>query len=82
MSVSNSNSSVKKSKKILKKEKFKEAKAMHLDEELKRSGYSYLQNNCKLLKYWKKRYVLFSEFEKGIQLDEGIFKRIDKNSNL
>lgn len=73
---------VKKNKKILKREKFKQAKAMHLHEELKRYGYSYLQNNCKLLKYWKKRRVLFSEFEKGIQLDEGIFKRIDKNSNV
>lgn len=64
---------VKKKKKTLKKEKFKQAKAMHLDKELEKCGYSYLQNNCKLLKYWKKRHVLFSEFEKGIQLDEGIF---------
>lgn len=46
-------------------------------EELDKYGYSYLQNKPKLLKYWKKRHFLFSEFEKGIQLDEGIFIRTD-----
>jgi len=38
-----------------------------------RLGYSYLQNEPKLLKYWKKRYLLFSKFDEGIKLDEGIF---------
>lgn len=55
-----------------KKEKWKQYKENQVIEELKQFGYSYLQNNSKLLKYWKKRHLLFSEFEKGIQLDEGI----------
>lgn len=61
-----------KSKKLLKKEKFEQERAECLDKELERTGYSYLKNNSKLLKYWKKRYFLFSQFEKGIRLDEGI----------
>lgn len=61
------------SKKALKKEKLKQQRDKLINEELERCGYSYLQNNPNLLKYWKKRHLLFSEFEKGIQLDEGIF---------
>lgn len=41
--------------------------------EMERFGYAYLKNNTKLLKFWKKRNVLFSKFEEGIQLDEGNF---------
>lgn len=61
----------KKKKKALKVKKNKEYRDNHIAEELKKYGFSYLQNNPKLLKYWKKRHLLFTEFEKGIQLDEG-----------
>lgn len=63
-----------KSKKLFQKEKFELERAERLDKELERTGYSYLKNNSKLLKYWKKRYFLFSQFEKGIRLDEGIIR--------
>lgn len=62
-----------KNKKMLKKEEWKEKKDKHIVEELERFGYSYLQNNPNLMKFWKKRHLLFSEFEKGIKLDEGTF---------
>lgn len=62
-----------KNKKMLNKEMSKQKRDQHILEELERFGYSYLLNNPKLLKYWKKRHVLFSEFERGIKLDEGIF---------
>lgn len=65
-----------KSKKILQKEKRKQEKAELLNKELERTGHSYLKNNTKLLKYWKKRYFLFSLFDKGIRLDEGIIIKI------
>lgn len=61
---------------MLKREEWKEKRDKHSVEELEKFGYSYLQNNPKLMKYWKKRYLLFSEFEKGIKLDEGIFIKI------
>lgn len=57
-------------------EEFKEKRNKHIVEELEKLGYSYLLNNSKLMKYWKKRHLLFSEFEKGIKLDEGIFMNI------
>lgn len=59
-----------KSKKALKKKEWKDIKEKNNIEEMDRLGYSYLQNEPKLLKYWKKRYLLFSQFDKGIQLDE------------
>lgn len=62
-----------KKKKALKKEEWKDIKEKNSIEEMNKLGYSYLQNIPKLLKYWKKRYLLFSKFEKGIKLDEGIF---------
>jgi len=58
---------------VLKKEEWKDLKEKYAIEEMNRLGYSYLQNKPKLLKFWKKRYMLFSKFEKGIKLDEGIF---------
>jgi len=73
---SNSEDSVKnnvKNKKALKKEERKDINEKNTIEEMDRLGYSYLQNKPELLKYWKKRYLLFSEFEKGIKLDEGIY---------
>lgn len=76
LSISNSHNCEKKNvnnKKTSRKEKWKQYKENQIIEELKQFGYSYLQNNPKLLKYWKKRHLLFSEFEKGIQLDEGIW---------
>jgi len=45
-------------------------------DEMEKYGYNYLKHKPKLFKYWKKRHLLFSEFEKGIQLDEGIFDKI------
>jgi len=66
-----------KKKKALKIKKNKENRENNTVEELERYGYSYLQNNPKLLKYWKRRHLLFTEFEKGIQLDEGIFLNND-----
>lgn len=62
-----------KNKKALKKKEWKDIKEKNNIEQMDRLGYSYLQNEPKLLKYWKKRYLLFSEFDKGIKLDEGIF---------
>lgn len=62
-----------KNKKALKKKEWKDIKEKNTIEEMNRLGYSYLQNEPKLLKYWKKRYLLFSEFDKGIKLDEGNF---------
>lgn len=69
-----------KNKNKLKKEKKKQKRDQYIKlkkekhiEHLKRLGYDYLQNDPKLMKYWKKRHILFSEFEKGIQLDKGIF---------
>ncbi|XP_025421482.1 trimethylguanosine synthase-like [Sipha flava] len=59
-----------KSKKTIKKEVWKQNKNNHDLENFEKFGYTYLQNNPKLMKYWKKRHLLFSEFEKGIQLDE------------
>lgn len=62
----------KKNKQTIKKEEWKQIKN-NLDlENIEKFGYSYLKNNSKLMKYWKKRHMLFSEFEKGIRLDEGI----------
>jgi hypothetical protein len=61
-----------KSKKTIKKEVWKQNKNNHDLENFEKFGYTYLRNNPKLMKYWKKRHLLFSEFEKGIQLDEGI----------
>jgi len=74
--LSNSDNCVKskvKSKKALKKKEWKDIKEKNNIEEMDRLGYSYLQNYPKLLKYWKKRYLLFSQFDKGVKLDEGIF---------
>lgn len=62
-----------KNKKALKNKEWKDIKEKNTLEEMDRLGYSYLQNEPKLLKYWKKRYLFFSQFDKGIQLDEGIF---------
>lgn len=62
-----------------KKEKLKQERNRRVVEELDNYGYSYLQNKPKLLKFWKKRHLLFSKFEKGILLDEGIFIRINGN---
>jgi len=60
--------------------KIKENRENNTAVELERYGYSYLQNTPKLLKYWKRRHLLFTEFEKGIQLDEGIsYKQRFKN---
>ncbi|XP_026809384.1 trimethylguanosine synthase-like isoform X2 [Rhopalosiphum maidis] len=59
-----------KSKKALKKEEWKDIKEKCTIEEMDRLGYSYLKNKPTLMKYWKKRYMLFSKFEKGIKLDE------------
>ncbi|KAL5241731.1 hypothetical protein ACI65C_009141 [Semiaphis heraclei] len=59
-----------KNKKALKKKEWKDIKEKNNIEQMDRLGYSYLQNEPKLLKYWKKRYLLFSEFDKGIKLDE------------
>lgn len=59
----------------MKKEILKQQRDKHINDELERHGYSYLKHNPNLMKYWKKRHLLFSEFEKGIQLDEGIFMR-------
>jgi len=75
-SESNSDDYVKsraKNKKALKKKEWKCIKEKNNIEEMDRLGYSYLQNEPKLWKYWKKRYLLFSQFDKGIKLDEGIF---------
>lgn len=66
-------------KKALKKEKLKQERDRRIVEELDNYGYSYLQNKPKLFKFWKKRHLLFSKFEKGIRLDEGILIRIDSN---
>ncbi|KAE9545624.1 hypothetical protein AGLY_001167 [Aphis glycines] len=71
--LSNSKDCVKnkvKNKKVLKKEEWKDLKEKYAIEEMDRLGYSYLQSKPKLLKFWKKRYMLFSKFEKGIKLDE------------
>lgn len=62
-----------KNKKELKKKEWKDIKEKNTIEQMDRLGYSYLQNEPKLLKYWKKRYLLFSKFDEGIKLDEGIF---------
>lgn len=80
--ISNSNicskncvKTLKKKKKVSKRIRInKENRENEVAEELKKYGYSYLQNNSNLMKYWKKRHLLFSKFEKGIQLDEGIIK--------
>lgn len=56
---------------MLKKEQWKQEREKHIVEELEKFGYSYLLNNPKLFKYWKKRHLIFSKFEKGVQLDEG-----------
>lgn len=67
--LSNSKDGVK-SKVKNKKEEWKDLKEKYAIDEMDRLGYSYLQNKPKLLKFWKKRYMLFSKFEKGIKLDE------------
>jgi len=54
----------------LKTIKFKEEKYKNMIDEMEKYGYNYLKHKPKLFKYWKKRHLLFSEFEKGIQLDE------------
>ncbi|XP_050442118.1 uncharacterized protein LOC126846570 [Adelges cooleyi] len=58
------------SKKSIKKENRKKYLEDNSEKELEKFGYSDLRNNPKLLKYWKKRYTLFSKFAKGIRLDE------------
>lgn len=40
-----------------------------------------IQENNKLVKYWYKRYRLFSKFDQGIKLDQGKFIK-NKNVNL
>lgn len=64
---------LKREKKKQKRDKYiRQKKDKHM-EDLKRVGYDYLEKDPKLLKYWKKRHILFSKFEKGIKLDKGIF---------
>ncbi|VVC40251.1 RNA cap guanine-N2 methyltransferase,S-adenosyl-L-methionine-dependent methyltransferase [Cinara cedri] len=59
-----------KKKKVLKSEKWKQRKDERMINEMEKFGYTYLKNNPKLLKFWKKRHLLFSKFEEGIKLDE------------
>lgn len=62
-----------KNKKTLRSEKWKQKKQERIINEMNKFGYTNLKNNPKLLKFWKKRHLLFSKFEEGIKLDEGIF---------